>query len=303
MNLPTVKQLRYLVAVDETRHFGKAAELCYVTQSALSTGIKELETLLGVQLIDRTNKQVTTTQLGKDVATQARLSLKDIESIVELAANESKPLCGPLRLGIIPTIAPFILPSILPQIQIQYPELQVYLKEDITDNLHAQLMDGELDLLLLALPYDLPGVETNVLFKDRFRLAYSHGTKLIDPEKFSLNKLNRESLMLLEEGHCLRSHALQGCKLKRRDNISRFSASSLFTLLQMVDSDLGITLIPEMAKDSAQLKCSRVQTKPLADSYFREIGLVWRRGSSRVSDYTALGELITDVSGAQDGPE
>ena len=152
MNLPTVKQLRYLVAVDETRHFGKAAELCYVTQSALSTGIKELEILLGVQLIDRTNKQVTTTPLGKQVATQARLSLQDIESIVELAANDSQSLSGTLRLGVVPTIAPFLLPKILPEIRLRYPDLSVYLKEGITDNLHRQLMDGELDLLLMAFP-------------------------------------------------------------------------------------------------------------------------------------------------------
>jgi len=302
MNLPTVKQLRYLVAVDETRHFGKAAELCYVTQSALSTGIKELETLLGVQLIDRTNKQVTTTQLGKQVATQARLSLQDIESIVELAANDSQSLSGTLRVGVIPTIAPFILPRILPEIRIRYPELYVYLKEDLTDNLHTQLMDGELDLILMAFPYDLSGVSTLTLFRDNFVLAHKKNTKLIEPEKFSLNRLNRESLMLLEEGHCLRNHAMLGCKIKRRDNVSRFAASSLFTLIQMVDCDLGITLLPEMAIDSPLLKCSGVVTRTLKGDNFREIGLAWRRGSARSADYTELGELITETGQYQPEP-
>jgi len=193
MNLPTVKQMRYLVAVDETRHFGRAAELCYVTQSALSTGIKELESLLGVQLIDRTNKQVTTTQLGKQVATQARLSLQDIESIVELAATESRPLCGSLRLGVLPTIAPFMLPRVLPEFRQRFPELSVYLKEDVTESLHQQLMDGELDLLLIALPYDLSGTETQTLFKDRFVLAHHKDSSIVENKNLSPNKLDRES--------------------------------------------------------------------------------------------------------------
>lgn len=296
MNLPTIKQLRYLVAVDETRHFGRAADLCYVTQSALSTGIKELESLLGVQLIDRTNKQVTTTRLGKQVATQARLSLQDIESIVELAANDSQSLSGSIRVGVIPTIAPFMLPQVLPLVRARYPDLYVYLKEDITENLHKQLMDGELDLLLLAFPYDLSGVETRLLFRDRFVLAHQNKTKLIDPKKVSLNSLNRESLMLLEDGHCMRNHAMQGCNIKRRDNVSRFSASSLFTLIQMVECDLGVTLLPEMAVDSSLLKCTKVITQPLKGDNFREIGLAWRRGSARSGDYNELGELIIEAS-------
>lgn len=295
MNLPTVKQLRYLVAVDETRHFGKAADLCYVTQSALSTGIKELESLLGVQLIDRTNKQVTTTQLGKQVATQARLSLQDIESIVELAANDSQSLSGSIRVGVIPTIAPFILPQILPLVRARYPDLFVYLKEDLTENLHKQLMDGELDLLLLAFPYDLSGVETLPLFRDNFVLAHQSKTKIIDPKKFSFNTLNRETLMLLEDGHCMRNHAMAGCNIKRRDNVSRFAASSLFTLIQMVECDLGVTLLPEMAIDSTLLRCTNVVTQPLKGDNYREIGLAWRRGSARSGDYNELGDLIIEA--------
>lgn len=295
MNLPTVKQLRYLVAVDETRHFGKAADLCYVTQSALSTGIKELETLLGVQLIDRTNKQVTTTQLGKRVATQARLSLQDIESIVELAANDSQSLCGSLRVGVIPTIAPFVLPQVLPLVRARYPSLNVYLKEDLTENLHKQLMDGELDLLLLAFPFDLTGVQTETLFRDQFVLAHQKKTKLINPNNFSLNNLNRETLMLLDTDHCLRTHAMSSCKIRHRDNISRFSATSLSTLIQMVDCDLGVTLLPEMAVDSPLLKCTSVVTQPLKGDSYREIGLAWRRGSACSGDYGELGKLIIEA--------
>jgi len=194
----------------------------------------------------------------------------------------------------LPTIAPFMLPRVLPEFRTRFPELSVYLKEDVVDNLHQQLMDGELDLLLIALPYDLSGAETQTLFKDRFVLAHHKDSKLVDKKHASPNKLDRESLILLEESHCLRQHAMQGCNIKRRDKISRFAASSLFTLVQMIDCDLGVTLLPEMAEDTSLVRCTNVITQPLPENNYREIGLAWRRGTARSSDYQALGDLIKE---------
>src|SRR5690606_18395314 len=177
--LPTVKQLRYFVALAEHRHFGRAAAACHVSQSAFSVAIRELETLLGANLVDRTNRKVTITATGQEVAAPARRCLRDLAALVEVAPRDSRPLVGPPQLGVIPTIAPFLLPRVLPDVRKAFPALKLYLHEDVTDKLHEQLMDGALDLLLLALPYDLPGVERLILFRDRFRLAARKGTKLV----------------------------------------------------------------------------------------------------------------------------
>ena len=159
MKFPTVKQLRYFLALNETHHFGRAAAACCVSQSAFSKGLQELEAVLGTQLVDRTNRQVTITSIGQEVAIQARLCLRDIESLIDIAGQHRRPLCGELRLGVIPTIAPFMLPTILPKLRKAYPDLRLFLAEDQTQNIHEQLLDGELDVLLLALPYELRSTE------------------------------------------------------------------------------------------------------------------------------------------------
>ena len=245
VNLPTVKQLRYLVALEKHLHFGRSAEACFVTQSAFSVAIKDLEELLNTSLVDRTNRSVVFTSAGKLVAQQARLALFDIEGIVDIAKSVQEPLSGVLKMGVIPTIAPFLLPKILPKIRKKFPKLELYLKEEQTKRIHELLLEGELDLLLLALPFDLKNTETSSIFNDPFKLAYKKDTKLIDPENFSPNKLNKESILLLEDGHCLRDHALSACNLGRKAKISKFSASGLYSLIQMVDSDLGVTFIPK----------------------------------------------------------
>ena len=292
MKLPTVTQLRYFVALEEHEHFGRGAEACFVSQSAFSVAIRELEFGLGVRLVDRTNRKVTVSQLGREVATQARLCLRDIEALVEVARGYRQTLSGPLRLGVITTIAPFLLPTVLPSLRKAYPQLRPLLREETTRRIYDKLMDGQLDLILLALPYEMRNVETMHLFKDRFRLAARAGTKLVDPENYRFNRLNAESVLLLEDGHCLRDHAIAACRIRKLEKVSRFSASSLLTLVEMVDADLGITYLPEMAEGSSLLSGTGVKTYPLRDGAYREIGLAWRRGSGRASEFRLLGEFI-----------
>jgi LysR family hydrogen peroxide-inducible transcriptional activator len=294
VNLPTVKQLRYLVALEKHLHFGKAAESCFVTQSAFSVAIKELENILNTSLVDRTNRSVVFTSTGTLVAQQARLAIFDLEGIIDIAKLSQEPLSGPLKMGVIPTIAPFLLPRILPVIRKKYPKLELYLKEEQTTRIHQLLLDGELDILLLALPINLINTESVSIFNDPFKLAFRKGTTLIDPDNFSPNKLNKESILLLEDGHCLRDHAISACSLSKKDNISKFSASSLYSLIQMVDSDLGVTFVPQMAIDSGLLKQTKVSTADLKEKSYREIGLMWRKSSVRKQEFNLLAEVIRD---------
>jgi LysR family hydrogen peroxide-inducible transcriptional activator len=294
MKLPTIKQLRYFVALTETEHFGRAAEACFVSQSAFSNAIQELEALLEVQLVDRTNRSVTITAMGQQVATQARLCLRDVESLVEMARGQREPLTGELHLGVIPTIAPFLLPAALPRLRRNYPKLELYLHEDQSQRIYERLMDGELDLLLLALPYEMRGVDVLPLFRDRFALAYRQGTKRVDPDNYRFNRLDTDSILLLEDGHCLRDHALAACKIRNTQKIRRIGASSVLTLVEMVDADLGVTFLPELARDSLILKNTRVRMKPLEENSYRTIGLAWRKGTDREEEFTMLGEFFTE---------
>lgn len=292
MHLPSTKQLRYLVALDDHKHFGQAAAACHVSQSAFSIGIRELETVLGIRLVDRTNKHITITRTGQDVISQARLCLRDLESLVETARGGHSLLTGQLHLGVIPTIAPFLLPVMVRKLRKDYPKLQIYIKEEQTDRVYGGLVNGELDVILIALPYDLRNVETELLFKDYFVLAYCEDTSLVDPLHYTATRLERDSVLLLEDGHCLRDHALKACRIRSLSKVSRFSATSLNTLVQMVDSDLGITFLPEMAIHSALLKGTRVRTQPLEERSFRNIALVWRKGSGRDEEFNLLANMI-----------
>ncbi len=294
MRSPTIKQLRYFVALCEEQHFGRAAERCFVSQSAFSNAIQELESTLETQLVDRTNRSVVITSNGQDVATQARLVIRDVESLVEIAQGNSKPLNGELRFGVIPTIAPFILPAVLPKIRKAFPELQLLLVEDQTQRIYERLMDGDLDLLLLALPWAMQGVEQQTLFRDEFCLAYRHGTDRVDPENYRFNRLDSDSVLLLEDGHCLRDHALSACKIRNTEKIRRFGASSLLTLIEMIDADLGISFLPEMARGSTLLRNTRVRLHALSDKSYRNIGVAWRKGSRRAEEFRLLGDFVRD---------
>jgi LysR family hydrogen peroxide-inducible transcriptional activator len=297
MKYPTVKQLRYFVALNDTQHFGRAAAACFVSQPAFSKAIQELETILDAQLVDRTNRQVTVSSMGQEIAVQARLCLRDIESLVEMAGEQSLPLSGELRLGVIPTIAPFILPTVLPRLRKAYPDLRLFLAEDQTREIHEKLLSGELDVLLLALPFELRSTEKMPLFRDRFLLACNAKTDRVDPSRYRLNRLELESVLLLKEGHCLRDHALDACKLRNTEKVSRFTATSLLTLIEMVDADLGITFLPEMAANSAMLRNTRVKTFPLGERSFRTIALAWRKGSNRTDEFRMFGNFLQEQCG------
>jgi LysR family hydrogen peroxide-inducible transcriptional activator len=301
MRLPSTKQLQYFVALADKQHFGKAAEASYVSQSAFSNAIKELEAVLDTQLVDRTNRQVTITAAGQDIATQARLALRDIEQLVDMAAQGRQPLTGDLRLGVIPTIAPFLLPRVLPKLRRQHPKLRLYLIEDQTQRIVQRLTDGDLDVLLLALPWEMRGVDTEVLFNDRFCLASRKGTTRVDPENYRFDRLAADSILLLEDGHCLRDHALAACRIRSTQKVQPFAASSLLTLVEMVDADMGISFLPEMAAGSALLRNTQVEMHPLSDRSHRKIGLAWRKGSNRVEEFRLLGSFLKE-EGATKGP-
>ncbi len=299
--MPTIKQLRYFVALTETRHFGRAAAACFISQSAFSNAIQELENRLGVQLVDRTKRNVTISAIGQEVAAKARLVIQDVESLVETTQAQEAPLAGALRLGVIPTIAPFLLPISLPKLRRRYPALCLYLVEDQTQQIYQRLLEGELDVLLLALPWSMRSVETMPLFRDRFLLATHPETKRIDPHNYRFSRLDEDSILLLEDGHCLREHALAACRIRNTQKVQRFAASSLLTLVEMVDADLGVTFLPEMARGSTLLKNTRVRLYPLATESYRTIGLAWRQGSRRAEEFKLLGEFFTKIRSVKKG--
>lgn len=293
MNFPTVKQLRYYIALVENNHFGKAAESCFVSQSAFSVAIKELETTLNGQLVDRTNKSVTITSLGKEIYQQAKLIMSDLSRLVDISLGNRKPLTGKLSLGIIPTIAPFLLPKFLFDLQEEHQSLELYLYEGTTLNLYEKLMQGDLDVILIALPYGLKNTESLTLFEDDFYMAYNKFSKWVEKRPNGKVEPKGDSVLLLEDGHCLREHTLSACNLKPLEQISKYTASSMLTLIEMVKSDIGITFLPEMCLESGFVSGSDLELKKY-DRSFRNIGLVWRKGSSRVSEFELLGQFIND---------
>lgn len=293
-HLPTTKQLRYFVALEQIGHFGKAADQCFVSQPAFSVAIRELENTLNIQLVDRTNKNVTVTSLGRDIAKQARQVLRDLEELVDIAQGNQLPLTGQLKLGVIPTVAPFLLPRLLPALRKSYPDLKLYLKEDLTDRVYAGLMDGDLDIILIALPYELRNVTELNLFRDHFYLAHQAKSTLIDSKDHKVSELPEDSILLLEDGHCMRDHALSACSIKNADKVSHITATSLLTLVQMVDADLGVTYLPEMAIGSSLLRNTRIKTTALDSESYRDIGLVWRKASTRSEEFELLGRFIKE---------
>ncbi|HEX6957070.1 MAG TPA: hydrogen peroxide-inducible genes activator [Ferrovibrio sp.] len=302
INTPTLRQWRYLVALAEIRHFGKAADACFVTQSTLSAGIQELETQLGAALVDRTKRKVVLTPLGEDLAGRARELLREAEEMVLLARAAAAPLTGPLRLGVIPTISPFLLPRVLPALRKRFPELKLYLREDLTYRLIDQLQAGKLDLLLLALPFEGGALDTLPLFDDEFLLACRADHPLARRNAIKLEDLAEAPLLLLEDGHCLRDHALAACRLPPSPRRDGFAATSLPTLVQMVDSGLGVTLLPQLALDAGILRGTDVVTRPLGSARkadaARQIGLAWRRGTQRAKEFTLFGEALVAAAKA-----
>jgi LysR family hydrogen peroxide-inducible transcriptional activator len=302
--LPTLRQLRHLVALADHGHFGRAAAATAVTQSTLSASIKELESLLEAALVDRTRRQVVLTPLGQQTVERARQILADAEALALAARAEREPLTGTLRMGVIPTIGPYLLPAVLPGLRRSYRGLRLYLVEDLTPRLLEQLHAGQLDVVLLALPYDCGNVESARLFDDRFLLALPPGHPLAKERRIDPERLRSEEVLLLRDGHCLREHALSVCDLAHRRRTETFEATSLPTLVQMVDNGLGITPLPELAIEGGLLRGTSLVTRPLAtEEPGREIALVWRRGTGRREEFLLLAkELVARVKRVPHGP-
>ncbi len=296
---PTIKQLQYLVALRQHGHFGKAAEACFVTQSTLSAGLRELETSLGIILVERTRRVVRFTALGEKVADKAVRVLREAEELAELARAEGKPLHGELRMGVIPTIAPFLLPAMLPRLRKQWPSLKLYLREETSQAACEALHRGQLDCVLLALPYPCGDVETALLFDDRLFVAYPDG-EAPGGASVEVDAIDENRMLLLEDGHCLKDHALSACNRPDLRAHAAMMGTSLHTLVQMVDNGLGLTFIPSMAIEAGILEGTRVDAKPLrSDHGFRRVALIWRRSSPRESEFqllaTALRRIIAEL--------
>ncbi len=291
--LPTLKQLRYLVMLQREGHFGRAAENCFVTQSTLSAGIQELESLLDVSLAERTKRSVMLTPIGEQLAERAIEILRGAEDMVDLAAAVRGPLRGTLRLGIIPTIGPFLLPGVLPALRKAYPQLKLYLREDLTARLLDRLASGELDVVLLALPYKAEGFVMQTLASDPFQLCCPPDHPLARKKVVCPADLENEPMMLLEEGHCLRDHALSACTLSSRNLVPGLEATSLQTLVHMVEGGLGLTLLPQLAIDAGLARSLDVCLVPFeAGTFTRQIGLGWRKTSGRTREFELLGEFL-----------
>ncbi len=289
--LPTLKQLQYLVALSDQGHFGKAAEACFVTQSTLSAGIRELESLIGVILVERTRRVVRFTPLGEHITLKARRVVREAEELTELAKAAGKPLSGELRMGVIPTIAPFLLPQILPRLRLDWPDLKLYLREETSTTACDSLGRGTVDCVLLALPYACGDVETAELFEDRLYVAYPGTDK--PPAESTAASIDQGRLLLLEDGHCLKDHALSACNRPELRAEATMLGTSLHTLVQMVDNGLGLTMLPEMAIDAGILTNTKIKAQPLIAAHpTRTIALVWRKASPRGKEFGMLADVL-----------
>jgi LysR family hydrogen peroxide-inducible transcriptional activator len=301
--LPNLRQLRYLVALADHLHFGRAAETCAVTQSTLSAGIHELETQLRVAVAERTKRSVILTPVGHRLAERARLLLRDAEGLMDLAADASQPMSGMVDLGVIPTISPFLLPRLIPHINRHYPLLRLTLREDKTHALLEWLAAGRLDLVLMAFPYETPGCETFMLFDDTYRFACSSRHPLAKADVVNMQALDGEALMFLEKEQCLHSHALPLFEIAAEEAVTSFAATSLHTLVAMVAENLGTTLLPDLAINGGVLQGSSVAIRPIAGkSNNRQIGLAWRKQSARSEAFVRLGHLMKSWAAANVKP-
>jgi LysR family transcriptional regulator, hydrogen peroxide-inducible genes activator len=307
VHLPTIKQLQYLVALREHGHFGKAADACFVTQSTLSAGLRELETSLGVMLVERTRRIVRFTPLGERIADKAVRLLREAEELAEMARAEGKPLHGELRMGVIPTIAPFLLPAMLPRLRSEWPSLKLYLREETSQAACEALHRGQLDCVLLALPFACGDVDFAALFDDRLFVAFPQG-EAPRGETVEVDAIDEKRMLLLEDGHCLKDHALSACNRPELRAHAAMMGTSLHTLVQMVDNGLGVTFVPSMAIEAGILDGTHVDAKPLrSDHGFRRVALIWRRSSARENEFqllaTALRRIMRELIPALEATE
>lgn len=296
MNL---RDLRYLVAVADERHFGRAAEACFVSQPTLSTQIRKLERELGVELVERNPRHVALTGIGERVVERARLVLREVDGIVDEARQSQDPATGTLRLGLFPTLAPYLLPHVVPEVHRRFPNLELLLVEEKSEVLHQQVRDGSLDAVLLARPVHDDQLHEHLLFEEPFVLAVPAGHPLAAArEPVTTSVLAGEQLLLLEEGHCLRDQALSVCQLAGGGERRGFRATSLETLRQMVAAGVGMTLLPELATVPPVATSEDVVLIPFEEPVpRREIALYWRRSSAFREFLPDLADVIARSSG------
>ena len=293
---PTLKQLQYLVALSEQLNFTRAAESCFVTQSTLSAGLKELERLLGTQLLERDRQTVLMTPIGAEVAERARAIVTAMMDLTDHVAAAREPMTGVLRLGVIPTIAPFLLPRCLRLLRESYPHLQLALREDLTANLLSRMQDGQLDFALIALPYDTSNLRVETLFDDDLWVIGRKGDPELAEESIPVTESLTDRLLLLEEGHCLRDQTLYACNASSKKSSSGMEATSLLTLVQMIESGLGVGLVPEMAVASGLTESPNlIARRTIRPSPKRTIALVARRSTSRQDVLLIVADLIRNA--------
>lgn len=295
-SLSSLKQLQYLLSVSEHLNFTRAAESCFVTQSTLSAGLKELEDTLSTRLVERDRQTVLMTPVGLEVAQRARSILSAAKDLVAFTAEAQAPMSGILRLGVIPTIAPFLLPPTVKALRKAFPQLRLALREDLTANLLSRLEGGQLDMALIALPYECSHLIVKPLFDDALWLVGRKGDTQLKARTVNVTQAMSEQMLLLEEGHCLREHALYACHASTRASHNDLEATSLLTLIQMIESGFGIGLVPEMALRSGLIKGSTLITRPLTKpSPTRTIALVARRSTPRQADLESLAQVILHI--------
>jgi len=292
-SLPSLRQLEYLVALDTHRHFADAARACGVGTPAFSTGLATLESLLGIRVAERDRRHVTMTPAGRRIVEKARTVIAEARALVSLAESECRPMTGTWQFGSIPTIAPFLMPRLLPAMKTRFPELNLALTEAKTPELLQELAEGRFDVLLIAFPYETPGCETFMLFRDSYLFACSPRCALARVSRITSEQIASQPLMLLEASNCLHHHALPILEASASAPQTTFAGTSLQTLAAMVAVDMGSTLLPSLAVEGGLLQGSDVVTHPLAYAGGqRTIGLCWRQGHARSDDFRAFGQAI-----------
>ena len=293
MNL---RDLKYLLALADHKHFGRAAAACFISQPTLSTQIRKLEEELGVSLVERAPRKVMLTPAGRDAAERARRIVAEVEQMKEGARRSQDPEAGTVRLGIFPTLGPYLLPHVIPRIRERFPNLELLLIEEKSDVLQSRLHDGKLDAALLALPVHDDQLHSEFLFEEPFLLAVPENHPLAKRDSLSLSELSDQKLLLLEDGHCLREQALEVCRLSGANEKSEFRATSLETLRQMVAANVGITLLPTLAIKPPVARSQNIHLLGFSDSHpSRQIAMLWRRSSAMAGFLLELSKVFSEL--------
>ena len=289
----SLKQINYALAVEQERHFKRAAELCNVSQSALSTAISEMESQLGVMIFERDNKKVLVTPMGEKILAKAREIKLQVDDLHNLTVGQQDPLSFPLSMGVIPTIAPFLLPAVLPQLRKSYPKLDLHIVEAQSGNLVDKVRNGEIDTAILALPYSIDGLHAFEFWKENFFLAVHKSSPYAERKQVLSSHIDPNDLLLLEEGHCLKDHVLDACKIQNADNDTALAGTSLYTLVQMVAGNLGATLVPEMAVKQLGRESRDLRFIPLKEKGpHRRIAFISRLSYSGVDSLQELMKIF-----------